>query len=36
MPVQVGLLMGLVAVNSEPATADDLRIGGPGRQVNLE
>jgi len=36
MPVQVGLLMGLAAVNSEPVTAGELKIGGPGRQAELE
>jgi putative inorganic carbon (hco3(-)) transporter len=36
MPVQVGLLMGLAAVNSEPATAGELTIGGSGRLARLE
>ena len=36
MPVQVGLLMGLAAVNSEPATTGHPKIGGPGRRAELE
>jgi hypothetical protein len=36
MPVQVGLLMGLAAVVSEPPLASDLKFGGPGRPAKLE